>query len=77
MNKLTEKWGYKQDNTFLLVEFTSIHKDGNEIVSEFNNRLTRLYLRISHLVCPNGEFALVIYINAFDESFNFLLSEDI
>jgi hypothetical protein len=31
--KFTEKWGHKQDSTFMLAKFTSIHKNENETVS--------------------------------------------
>jgi hypothetical protein len=57
------------------VEFTSISKDENVIVSEFNNRFTKLYMRIPQHVCPNDKFALVYYFKVFDESFGFLLRE--
>jgi hypothetical protein len=74
--KFTEKWGYKKDNSFLL-EFISIRKDKNEIVSEFNNRFSKVYMRIPQHVRPNDIFSLVYYFKVFDESFGFFLREDI
>lgn len=46
-----------------------------ETVSEFNDRFSKLYVRIPQFVRPNDEFALVYYFKVFDESFGFLLGE--
>jgi len=59
----------------MLAKFTSIYKNENETVSEFNNWFTKLHTRIPQPVCPSDEIALVYHINAFDDTFNFLLRE--
>jgi hypothetical protein len=59
----------------LLDEFTSIRKEENETVSEFNTRFSKLYNKIPQNVRPNSDIALLYYFKAFDVSFGFLLRE--
>jgi len=59
----------------LLDALTSIHKEENETVSEFNTRFSKLYNKIPQNVRPNFDIALLYYFKAFDGSFGFLLRE--
>eukprot|EP01018_Ginkgo_biloba_P005995 Gb_06784 [translate_table: standard] len=69
------KWGDKLDSKFLLAELTGIEKRENETVAEFNGRFIKILSRIPRRVRPGDGTALVFYINAFDESFGFLLRD--
>lgn len=67
--------GDKLDSKFLLAELTSIEKKENETMAEFNCRFVKILSRIPRGVRPGNGTALVFYINAFDESFGFLLRD--
>lgn len=45
-DNFTEKWGYKQDSSFLLAEFTCINKKENETISKLNTWFCKIYSKI-------------------------------
>lgn len=74
-HRFSKKWSYKQDNAFMLSEFSSIEKKENAMVLKFNTRFTKAYHKILQAIRPNADFSLIYYVKAFDESIGFLLRE--
>ena len=65
--KFLERWGDKQDISFILRNFTNINKKENETVLEFNTRFAKAYHRIPTALIPNTDYALFSYLEKFDE----------
>jgi hypothetical protein len=59
----------------LIAHFNYIKKNENETMSEFDNRFDRLYSHIPKDLCPADATVHLLYVNAFDEQFCFILKE--
>jgi hypothetical protein len=68
-DKFTERWDDKQDTAFLLKTFSTIKKEENEIVFEFNTRYSKAYNRIPNIVSSNAVGALFFYLQLYDGIF--------
>jgi hypothetical protein len=73
--KFLERWGDKQDISFILRNFTNIKKKENETVLEFNTRFTKAYHRIPTALRPNTDYALISYLEKFDGNLGALIRQ--
>jgi hypothetical protein len=64
--KFLERWGDKQDTSFLLRNSTDLNKKENETILEFNTRFAKAYPKIRTTLRPNVEFALISYLEKFN-----------
>jgi hypothetical protein len=64
--KFLERWGDKQDTSFLPRNFTDLNTKENETVLEFNIRFAKAYHKIPTTLRPNAVFALISYLEKFD-----------
>jgi hypothetical protein len=69
------RWTTKKDNRMLVAQFNQIKKKENETVSEFDNRFDRLYSQIPKDLCPPEAVVCLLYMNAFDGKFCFILKD--
>jgi hypothetical protein len=59
----------------LVVQFNQIKKKENETVSEFDTRFNRLYSQISIDLRPTAVAVRLLYVNAFDGQFCFIMKD--
>jgi hypothetical protein len=59
----------------LLMQFNQIKKKENETVKEFDARFDNLYSQIPKDLCPPEATILLLYLNAFEGQFGFILKE--
>jgi hypothetical protein len=69
------RWTTKKDNGMLVAQFNQIKKKENETVSEFDNRFDRLYSQIPTDLHPTAAVVRLLYMNAFDGKFCFILKD--
>jgi hypothetical protein len=56
-------------------QFNQIKKKENETVKEFNTRFDRLYNQIPTEFCPTTSSVCLLYMNAFEGKFHFILKD--
>jgi hypothetical protein len=69
---LTSRWSTKKDRGMLLTQFNQIKKE-NETMKEFDIRFDKLYDKIPADLRPPAATVCVLYMNAFEGQFAFLL----
>jgi hypothetical protein len=74
-NIFKNRWTTKKDNGMLVAQFNQIKKKENETVSEFDNRFDRLYSQIPTDLRPTDAVVHLLYMNAFDGKFCFILKD--
>jgi hypothetical protein len=67
----------KKDSGMLLIQFNQIKRKENETVKEFDTRFDILHIQISKDVHPSDAVALLLFLNAFEGQFSFILKERI
>jgi hypothetical protein len=72
---LKSRWSTKKDSRMLLAQFNQIKKKENETVKEFDIRFDKLYDHISTDLRPPTTIVRVLYMNAFEGQFAFLLKD--
>jgi hypothetical protein len=72
---LESKWTTKKDNRILVAQFNQIKKKENEIESEFDTIFDRLYSQILTDLRPTAATVRLLYANAFDGKFRFILKD--
>jgi hypothetical protein len=72
---LTSRWSTKKDNKMLLAQFNQIKKKENETVKEFDTKFDKLYDQIPADLCPPTTIVRVLYMNAFEGQFAFILKD--
>jgi hypothetical protein len=71
------RWTTKKDNGMKLVaQFNKIKKKENETVSEFDTKFDRLYNYILIDLRPTNVIVCLLYVNAFDGKFCFILKDN-
>jgi hypothetical protein len=68
-------WTMKKYNGMLVAEFNQIKKNENTPVSEFDTRFDRLYYQILKDLRPIIASVHLLYVNAFDGKFFFILKD--
>jgi hypothetical protein len=69
------KWGYRRDYIYYIIEFGSLKRKNGESISDFTNRFNKMYGRIPHEIKPTEASAKITYANAFDANFYLLPRE--
>jgi hypothetical protein len=69
------RWTTKKDNGMLVAQFNQIKKKENETVSKFDARFDRLYSQIPTDLRPTAAVVRLLYMNAFDGQFCFILKD--
>jgi hypothetical protein len=72
---LTNRWSTKKDSGMLLAQFNQIKKKENKTVKEFDNGFDKLYDQIRVDLHPPPTIVRVLYMNAFEGQFAFLLKD--
>jgi len=70
------QWGEKKDHLYYLTEFGALRKKSSETVSEFIQRLNKLYSNIPSEVKPSQAVAKVTFAGEFDSDFTLLIREN-
>jgi hypothetical protein len=70
-----KRWTMKKDNGMLVAQFNQIKKKENETVSEFDTRFNRLHSQILTDLRPTDATIHILYVNAFDWKFRFMLKD--
>jgi len=65
----------KKDNGMLVSQFNQLKKNENEMVSEFDTRFDILYSQIPTDLRATTAVVCLLYINAFDGKFCFILKD--
>jgi hypothetical protein len=74
-NLFKGRWTTKKEKRMLVTQFNEINKKENEIVSEFDKIFDKLYSQIPTNLCPSDTFVCLLYMNAFDGEFHFILKD--
>jgi hypothetical protein len=69
------RWSTKKDGGMLVTQFNQIKKKENETVNEFNTKFDRLYSHIPIDFCPTASSVRLLYMNAFEGQFRFILNK--
>jgi hypothetical protein len=69
------RWETKKDSGMLMTQFNQIKKKENETVSEFDTRFDKLYSQIPKDLCPSEAVVCLLYVNAFEGKFGFILRD--
>jgi hypothetical protein len=69
------RWTTNKYNGILVAQFNQINNKENQIVSEFENRFDKLYSQIPTVLRPTDAIVHLLYMNAFDGKFCFILKE--
>jgi hypothetical protein len=74
-NLFKRRWSTKKEGGMLRSQFNQINKKENEIVKAFNTIFDRFYNQIPAKFCPIASLVRLIYMNAFEGKFCFILKD--
>jgi hypothetical protein len=74
-NLFKSRWSTNKEGGTLGAQFNQINKKENETVKEFNARFDRLYNKIPTEFCPTTSSICLLYMNAFEGKFCFILKD--
>jgi hypothetical protein len=70
-----DRWNHKKDIIFLLNALTSIKRNENETIDEFNVRFDKILQEIPDTHVPTAHTTLTYYLNSFQGMFSVLLNQ--
>jgi uncharacterized FlaG/YvyC family protein len=71
VNQFTEQFGNQNETSFASHEITSMKKNQNETVAEFNKRFNKVLNKIPREIQPVDDFLINFYMSAFDSKTNY------
>jgi hypothetical protein len=74
-NLFKSRWSTKKDGGTLGAQFNQIKKRENETVKEFNTIFDKLYNQIPKEFYPTASSICLLYMNAFEGKFRFILED--
>jgi hypothetical protein len=69
------RWTMKKDYGMLIAQFNQINRKENKMVSEYDTGFDRLYIQISTDLRPMAATIHLLYVNAFEGKFHYILKE--